>query len=63
MRKMAFFFFRDTVETHIDGSSRFETPIGGKMIAVQTGKRGQNVRKRPRTAERTKPYRARGSGR
>ena len=37
---------------------RFETPFGGKMIAVQTGKRGKIVRKRHTTAKLTEPHRA-----
>lgn len=46
----------DTFETPVDCMSRFETPLGGKMITVQTGKRGYDVRKRHYTAKYPKPH-------
>lgn len=46
----------DTFETHVDSLSRFETPLGGKMITVQTGKRGYDVRKRHYTAKYPQPH-------
>lgn len=46
----------ETFETDLDCCSRFETPENGKMITVQTGKRGYDVRKRQSTAKYHKPY-------
>ena len=46
----------DTFETPVDCMSRFETPLGGKMITVQTGKRGYDVRKRHYTAKYPQPH-------
>ena len=52
------FKIRETFETVIDCGYRFETPFGGKITVVQTGKRGKDVRKRHATAKHTKPHRA-----